>query len=206
VHLNTGQGLANSEAPGTYEAGWSASNDGSIAPTNGNLACSSGGYSGTWTNAPGANENLPIDCMNWYEAYAFCIWDGGFLPSEAEWEAAGAGGAAEREYPWGSATPTSQYAIYGAAHASAVGTAAAGVGLYGQFDLDGNADEWVLDSYAPYVNPCTDCAYLSSALNRETRDSPYWVGSGALSPEARLPGLAPTSREPGLGFRCARTP
>src|SRR5580693_3178198 len=38
----------------------------------------------TWTEAAGTQENLPINCVNWYEAYAFCIWDGGgFLPSEA---------------------------------------------------------------------------------------------------------------------------
>ncbi|MGO9835775.1 MAG: SUMF1/EgtB/PvdO family nonheme iron enzyme [Polyangiaceae bacterium] len=34
-----------------------------------------------------------IDCVNWYESYTFCIWDGGFLPSEAEWEYAAGGGS-----------------------------------------------------------------------------------------------------------------
>jgi hypothetical protein len=38
-----------------------------------------GGYD-TWTSSPGNNELKPIVCANWYEAYAFCIWDGGFLP------------------------------------------------------------------------------------------------------------------------------
>jgi hypothetical protein len=34
----------------------------------------------TWTPSPGNNENLPVNCINWYRAYAFCTWDGGFLP------------------------------------------------------------------------------------------------------------------------------
>src|SRR5262245_36043191 len=54
---------------------------------------------GTWTSSEGPNENKPINCLNWYAAYAFCIWDGGFLPTEAEWELAASGGE-ERVFPW----------------------------------------------------------------------------------------------------------
>src|SRR5208337_5313332 len=68
----------------------------------------------TWTPSPGTQENLPVGCVTWYEAYAFCIWDGGFLPSGAEWEYAAAGVSQQREYPWGSTAPGTgnQYAIY----------------------------------------------------------------------------------------------
>ena len=31
----------------------------------------------TWTDTPGTNENKPMNCVSWYEAMAFCIWDGG---------------------------------------------------------------------------------------------------------------------------------
>ena len=73
-----------------YETGWQSSDDSNIDPTDANLLCAA---TATWTHTAGAQENLPIDCVNWYEAYAFCIWDGGFLPSEAEWEYAAAGGS-----------------------------------------------------------------------------------------------------------------
>src|SRR5208337_5658772 len=92
-------------------SGWQAAWESYVTPTNASLACTGM----TWTSAPGTQETLPINCVNWYAAYAFCIWDGGFLPREAEWEYAAAGGSEQREYPWGSAAPgtTNQYAIYG---------------------------------------------------------------------------------------------
>ena len=109
THLNGGQGLQNGGAPGTYETGWDASWDNTtdIDPTDANMAqCeATSGQGVTWTSSVGSNENLPINCTTWWEAYAFCIWDGGFLPSEAEWEYAAAGGGLQLEYPWGSTDP-----------------------------------------------------------------------------------------------------
>ena len=48
----------------------------------------------TWLDTPGTptEEDYPINCIDWYEAFAFCIWDGGYLPTEAEWGYAAAGG------------------------------------------------------------------------------------------------------------------
>jgi sulfatase modifying factor 1 len=48
----------------------------------------------------GPNESRPVNCLTWYEAIAFCAWDGGSLPTEAEWNAAAAGGHEQRAYPW----------------------------------------------------------------------------------------------------------
>lgn len=118
----------------------------------------------TWTDTPAGNEHRPMNCVSWYEAMAFCVWDGGYLPTEAEWNYAAAGGDQQRVYPWsspaGSLTPVDgSHASYwdgtncvgdGAAGCAvtdlvAVGTKPLGDGRCGQSDLAGNVAEWVLD-------------------------------------------------------------
>jgi len=114
----------------------------------------------TWTDAAEANENTAINCVDWYEALAFCIWDGGRLPTESEWEYAAAGGADNRLYPWGSATPDCTYANFytgtvycgpGDTKAVApVGSYAAGNGKWGHADLAGNVWELTFDWHTAY--------------------------------------------------------
>jgi formylglycine-generating enzyme required for sulfatase activity len=191
AHLNGGQGLIDvggSTGEGTvYEPGWVESDDANIAPSTPgeqpNFVCNNPvGYS-TWTPTPGSYESAPMDCINWYEAYAFCIWDGGFLPSDAELEYATAGGDEQRPYPWGWTDPgtANQYEIYGGgpngdecyyptgslslcqgvSSIAKVGTAVLGAGKWGQLDLLGEVHAWVLDVYAPFA-PCSDCAFLQN--------------------------------------------
>lgn len=56
-------------------------------------------------------DNHPINCVDWYQAKAFCMWAGGRLPTEKKWEAeASAGG--KRRYPWGNKKASCEYAIW----------------------------------------------------------------------------------------------
>jgi formylglycine-generating enzyme required for sulfatase activity len=214
THLNGGSGL--NATGGGYEPGWVATDDINIAPTDTNLSCDAT-YQ-TWTSAPGVQETLPINCVTWYEAYAFCIWDGGFLPSEAEWEYATAGGSQQREYPWGATDPgsTNQYAIYGCNYPSPsaicaniniapVGTATLGTARWGQLDLAGELWEWNLDWNATYADPCTDCADTTENSDRVVRGG--FFGSNALRLLTPNRGNLPASlRVNDIGFRCTRTP
>jgi formylglycine-generating enzyme required for sulfatase activity len=229
AHLNGGQGLA--DPAGGYETGWAVADDVYIAPTDANLACDTGSpSSATWTpSASGGQENLPINCVTWAEAYAFCIWDGGFLPSEAEWEYAAAGGSEQRPYPWGQVAPgqANQYAIYGCnygsvgdaggclgvTHVAPVGSALMGAGKWGQLDLAGDVWEWDLDWYAPYRSPCTNCADVSGTAApdaspptaRVLRGGNFYFSATYLSASYR-DSRAPSGRLRIAGFRCARPP
>jgi formylglycine-generating enzyme required for sulfatase activity len=173
----------------------------------------------TWTSTAGSKENLPINCVNWYEAYAFCIWDGGFLPSEAEYGYAAAGGSDQRLYPWGQTDPNNNdgWAVYncdlsggacGGADIARVGFANFGSGRWGQFDLVGNLYQLVLDWNQAFVSPCTDCANLSAGgTYRMTRggtfSSSFYYIESSTRPNA---GSTPTARYDFAGFRCARIP
>jgi formylglycine-generating enzyme required for sulfatase activity len=55
---------------------------------------------GTYTKTPGDHDQKPITNVSWFEAFAFCVWDGGRLPTLAEWSFAAAGGDEQRIYPW----------------------------------------------------------------------------------------------------------
>jgi formylglycine-generating enzyme len=222
AHLYDGNGLVNAGSAGGYETGWVASDDSNIAPLDANLE-SCAPFS-TWTDPAGSQESLPINCVNWCESYAFCIWDGGFLPSDAEWEyaaAGGGGGSGEREYPWGAEDPgtSNAYAIYGCnfplgndagctgvANVARVGTALSGAGAWAQLDLAGNMYQWDLDWYAAYVNPCVDCANLTALPSGRVIRGGDFYHSTSLLLATSLYDAMPSTRNYTIGFRCARTP
>ncbi len=154
---------------------------------------------------------LPVSCVPWSSANAYCLSIGKRLPREVEWENAARGTLAIR-FPWGGG-PTKGHACGAAAilagettnrscagkRPSKVGAHLGGASPYGVLDMSGNVEEWVADWYADTVSELSPRAGASHVLR----------GGGWLT----VPSLARTTsrnwgsvREagPNVGFRCAR--
>ena len=219
THLNAGRGLLVVPSSSTiYESGWSTADNGKLtlgASASASFASTTSCPATTYTALAGPSDNRPVNCVSWYDAYAFCIWDGGFLPTEAEWELAAVSGSEQVAYPWGDApAPQAGYAVFNcnasATCPSVVGTAASGAAISGQVDLLGNVAEWTLDDYSVTAfsdsEDCHDCAELSTGLaTKVDRGGAYsdTLASGYISSQNRG-NLAPAGHSALAGFRCAR--
>jgi formylglycine-generating enzyme required for sulfatase activity len=164
----------------------------------------------SYTTEPSDNDTLPINCVTWFEAFAFCVYSGGRLPTEAEWEYAAAGGAQERLYPWGDSQPTSAHARFFPQDLDRVGAAHDGAARWGHHDFAGNVWEWALDWldsewYSGNGSPCDDCARLGSGSYRVLRGGAYSFEEVTLRAATRS-GEMPLTRQPFIGVRCAASP
>ncbi len=178
------------------------------------------GSAATWSTA---DTTLPINCVNWYTAFAFCVFDHGRLPTEDEWNYAAAHGADERPYPWSPSSSNTDIDLTYAAYDDFVApklSAPKPVGSYilgrggfyrflnqGHDDLAGNLNEWALDRYVdePLVSCATDCWTPWSADDNErvNRGGGFRSSSSALRTGVRASAPA-TARSSRTGFRCAR--
>ncbi|MDQ2681387.1 MAG: SUMF1/EgtB/PvdO family nonheme iron enzyme [Candidatus Eremiobacteraeota bacterium] len=96
------------------------------------------------------SEHEPVCNVNYYEAQAFCAWNGRRLPTEAEWEVAATGGQ-PRRYPWGDQAPhdvANTDAVYGGI--CDVGAFEDGESPTGCRQMIGNVWEWTSSAFGPY--------------------------------------------------------
>jgi hypothetical protein len=78
THLDGGNGSA--ARGGGSEPGWATADNSNVAPTGANLGV--GSAYATWTASANSQENLPINNVNWWESYAFCIGPQDCNPNE----------------------------------------------------------------------------------------------------------------------------
>ncbi|HEV3193173.1 MAG TPA: SUMF1/EgtB/PvdO family nonheme iron enzyme [Polyangiaceae bacterium] len=198
-------------------SGWQSSWNGSL-PADATTLAASLDCSTNFSSWAGNSDQLPMNCVNWYMAFAFCAWDGGRLPTESEWQYATAGGSENRPYPWGTDPVDSNHALYGfcpngtscnccsLADLLSVGSKQAGAGKWGHEDLAGSLHEWTLDWYSPTfppTSPCNNCANLGSGTDRAFRGG-GWFSTPTEITAARRNGYRPEFAAQDYGFRCAR--
>ncbi len=173
----------------------------------------------------GANDAMPVNCLTWYQAEAYCAARGARLPTEAEWEFAAVNRASETLYPWGESEDLCAIAIVerGPVSPSACritpsgtldpGPIAAGGPLdfteLGVHDLGGSLLEWVQDSSDSYDGECwaqpgalVDPLCTNSGGGRVVRGGGFAnLGSDARGTRRRS--AAQNAVSGALGVRCA---
>lgn len=147
--------------------------------------------------------------MTWFEAFAYCRWRGGRLPTEAEWEWA-ARGPDNRVYPWGN-TFDAKRVIYrdnsgGKTAVVNANTRQDGPSWVGAIDMSGNVWEWVSSQYQPYPYHSED-GRESLRNDKEARvlRGGSWDDVGDSLRAAYRNGLSPSIEYGYFGFRCARS-
>jgi formylglycine-generating enzyme required for sulfatase activity len=163
----------------------------------------------------GADGQLPVTGVSWFDARDYCRFTGGRLPTELEWEKA-ARGPEGREYPWGAeaACDRANWGNYGGegpcagqspGFPVAVGRYESGVSPYGALDMAGNVWEWVADRYDDEAAFELDARAHPRANRRVVRGGSccsYFVPPRAANRNA----WDASYRDQDLGFRCAANP
>jgi formylglycine-generating enzyme required for sulfatase activity len=175
--------------------------------------------SATGTDCTGAmgNDHLPINCVNWDQANAFCTWASdpdSSLPSEAQWEYAARSMGLAVEYPWGDDAPSCDYAMMdfggdgcGSGEPGEVCQRTDGNTYQGLCDMSGNVAEWIADWYhATYTNaPDDGSAWLSPAGTvRVVRGGSYNQTAGFQRLADRVFDHEDPVHYDDFGFRCVR--
>lgn len=141
-------------------------------------------------------QERPANCVDWTMATAFCRWAGKRLPSEAEWEYAACGGTCAQTHATRIGTIriliTGEWPFMRAVASDPPNP----LGIYGMND---NFWQWTSSRYCFYDEPSCEQPL------RVVRG-----GSWSLVPFLRglltdRVGADPFTRNPNLGFRCARS-
>lgn len=167
------------------------------------------------------DASLPVVQVSWYDAQAYCQWQGKRLPTEAEWEYAGRAGTTTRHW-WGEGKPEQTRVANlpdaslktsfnldpvfpnhndGSSRLAAVGSYQSNA--WGLYDMAGNAWEWTADWYdmayyqrSPEGNPLGP-----PGGTQKVKRGGSWLQYKAITSREKQ---APENSDDQTGFRCSK--
>jgi len=162
-------------------------------------------------NLPKGREKHPVVYVSWFDAKAYCEWNGGKrLPNEQEWEKASRGESG-LIYPWGNewTLDNSNNPYKHSTGTEPVGSYPNGRSPYGLYDMSGNVWEWVDSYYLPHPGNTVHRAEYGE--DKRILKGGSWFdclsyGCGLSAPTFNRSFFTPEVRNNSFGFRCAKTP
>ena len=161
-----------------------------------------------------AFDDFPVIYVSWEMARTYCVWRGGSLPSEAQWEKA-ARGTDGRTYPWGEGIDCQRANYYRkqgtdfiacVGDTSRVGSYESGQSPYGTYDMTGNVWEWVAVWYGSSYyseSPSSNPPGPESGNARVVRGGAWHFSDFSVRASRRY-WFDPSNALENVGFRCAR--
>jgi serine/threonine-protein kinase len=173
-------------------------------------ACPRPARSSTSCTYDAGDPQLPVSCVPWTSAQAFCVAVSKRLPREVEWEMA-ARGTSAMKYPWGGGSAAGCGAAVTLAgdatqrscgtknRPARVGSHPGGASPFGAVDMSGNVEEWVSDWYGDTVSDLSPRAGASHVLRGGS-----WLSRPSDAKTTSRNWGSAREMGPTVGFRCAR--